>query len=161
GLAFDAMRRRQSPEYPLTMFYAFKQSETDNLSADGVTSSTGWETMLSGLLHANFEVTGTWPMRSERGGRLNDIGANALASSIVLVCRLRPATAPSTTRRDFVRALRRELPIALKVLQHGNIAPVDLAQAAIGPGMAVFSRYSTVTEADGSPMKVRIALGLI
>src|SRR4030043_539571 len=117
--------------------------------------------MLEGLLRAYFQITGTWPMRSEQHHRMIARGSNALASSIVLGCRPRPETASMTTRRDFMSALKKELPDALRKLQQGNIAPVDLAQAAIGPGMAVFSRYSKVIEADGSPMKVRTALALI
>jgi putative DNA methylase len=155
--AFERIRAAQDPGYPLTLFYAFKQAE----SADAALASTGWDTMLTGLLRNRFTVTGTWPMRTERSGRSVAIGTGALASSIVLVCRPREAGAGLATRRDFVNALRGELPEALLMLQHGNIAPVDLAQAAIGPGMAVFSRYAKVVEADGSPMTVRTALGLI
>jgi putative DNA methylase len=155
--AFARMREAQQPDYPLTLFYAFKQAE----SQDGAVASTGWETMLTGLLETGFAVTGTWPMRTERTGRSISIGTSALASSIVLVCRPRPAEAPIATRRDFIAALKAELPEALRTLQHGSIAPVDLAQAAIGPGMAVFSRYAKVVEADGQPMSVRSALGLI
>lgn len=117
--------------------------------------------MLEGLLSAGFSLVGTWPMRTERTGRTRDVGSNALASSIVLVARSRPDSAPLATRKEFLATLKSELPRALKLLQHGNIAPVDLAQAAIGPGMAVFSRYSKVVEADGSRMPVRTALGLI
>jgi putative DNA methylase len=164
--AFSHMREAQSPDYPLTVYYAFKQAESDDegeeeLNGSPVVASTGWETMLEGLLHAGFNITGTWPMRTERGARNIGISANALASSIVLVCRPRPVDAPRTARRDFLNALRREMPGALKQLQQGNIAPVDLAQATIGPGMAIFSRYSRVVEADGSPMRVRTALQLI
>jgi putative DNA methylase len=154
---FALTRARADPRYPTTLFYAFKQAESE----DGATASTGWDTMLTGLVTSGFTVTGTWPMRSERTGRMRDIGSNALASSIVLVCRPRPADAPIATRRELVAALRAELPQALRQLQHGNVAPVDLAQAAIGPGMAVFSRYAKVLEADGSPMTVRSALALI
>lgn len=117
--------------------------------------------MLEGLLGAGFAVTGTWPMRTERGARSVAIGTAALASSIVLVCRPRLETAALATRKEFTAALRAELPEALRRLQSGSIAPVDLAQAAIGPGMAVFSRYSKVVEADGKPMRVRTALALI
>ncbi len=117
--------------------------------------------MLEGLLKAGFIITGTWPMRTELSNRPIASGRNALASSIVLVCRPRPVDAPRTTRAAFLAALRRELPDALKKLQQGNIAPVDLAQATIGPGMAVFSRYAAVLESDGSPMRVRTALQLI
>lgn len=162
--AFARMWRIVHPDFPLTVYYAFKQSESeeDNDGEGGKTvSSTGWETMLEGLIQAGFMVDGTWPMRTERGGRTNSLEANALASSIVLVCRPRPDDAPTTSRREFVNALRRELPPALREMQSGNIAPVDLAQAAIGPGMAVYSRYSRVLEADGSPLTVRTALQLI
>ncbi len=117
--------------------------------------------MLEGLIHAGFATTGTWPMRTERSARSRNIASNALASSIVLVCRPRPANAPQATRKEFITALRNELPEALRNLQRGNIAPVDLAQAAIGPGMAVFTRYAKVMESDGSPMRVRTALQLI
>jgi putative DNA methylase len=160
------MRDAQNPEYPLTIFYAFKQAEaSEEVEEDGATSetivSTGWETMLEALLQAGFAITGTWPMRTEMGSRMRGQESNALASSIVLICRTRSLSAPLTTRRDFVAALKRELPSALRQLQQGNIAPVDLAQAAIGPGMAVFSRYAKVLEADGSSMGVRAVLGLV
>lgn len=164
GKAFERMRSAQKSAYPLTLFYAFKQAETDesDLRDRDRTSnaSTGWETMLEGLLKAQFQITGTWPMRTERPSGVK-ASSNALASSIVLVCRPRPSNAPLTTRRDFINTLKRELPTALKNLQHGNIAPVDLAQASIGPGMSVFSRFSRVIESDGSPMRVRTALQLI
>jgi len=117
--------------------------------------------MLEGLVKAGFSITGTWPMRSELSNRTVARGANALASSIVLVCRPRPENAPTISRRELITALKKELPEALHQLQQGNIAPVDLAQAAIGPGMAVFSRYAQVLEADGSPMPVRTALQII
>lgn len=164
--AFFQVRAAAHPEYPLTVYYAFKQAETDendegNGSNQISVASTGWETMLEGLMQSGFNITGTWPMRTEKPGGLRDFRRNALASSIVLVCRLRPESAPSTTRRQFLTALKRELPEALKTLQQGNIAPVDLAQASIGPGMAVFSRYAKVLEADGTPMRVRTALQLI
>jgi putative DNA methylase len=163
--AFSKMREAAHSEYPLTVYYAFKQSETDNDEEDrnniAVVASTGWETMLEGLIQAGFTITNTLPMRTERSARSVSIGTNALASSIVLVCRPRPESAPSTTRRQFLTTLKRELPEALKTLQQGNIAPVDLAQASIGPGMAVFSRYAKVLEADGTPMRVRTALQLI
>jgi len=164
--AFQQALQTHSSEFPLTIFYAFKQAENTPKTPDSdnlveMLASTGWETMLEGLLQSGFLVDGTWPMRSERGGRMISIGTNALASSVVLTCRPRPASAPLATRREFLSALRAELPKALRTLQQGNIAPVDLAQAAIGPGMAVFSRYSKVVEADGQPMTVRTALGLI
>ena len=156
--AFERIRTDASGDYPMTLFYAFKQAE--DAGADGI-ASTGWDTMLRGLVESDFAVTGTWPMRTERGGRSVSIGTSALASSIVLVCRPRSASAGLATRREFIGALRAELPSALRTLQHGNIAPVDLAQAAIGPGMAIFSRYAKVLEADGSSMTVRTALALI
>jgi putative DNA methylase len=117
--------------------------------------------MLESLIHAGFSVTGTWPMRTEMSNRSVASGSNALASSIALVCRPLPTDAPKVTRREFLNALKRELPIALHNLQQGNIAPVDFQQASIGPGMAVFSRYKAVLESDGSPMRVRTALQLI
>jgi putative DNA methylase len=117
--------------------------------------------MLEGLIQSGFAINGTWPMRTELGNRMRGQGSNALATSIILVCRPRPEDARSTTRLEFIRALRRELPSALRALQRANIAPVDLAQAAIGPGMAIYSRYRAVLEADGSPMRVRTALQLI
>jgi putative DNA methylase len=163
GKAFGQMRGGQDPKYPLTVYYAFKQSESDDSEETGPTTqvSTGWETMLEGLLAAGFQVTATWPVRSELQTRNISRGTNALASSIVLACRPRSETAPITTRKDFLSSLKKELPKALRNLQKGNIAPVDLAQAAIGPGMAVFSRYKKVLETDGSPMRVRTALALI
>jgi putative DNA methylase len=161
--AFSKMRQAQNPEYPLTVYYAFKQSETEEGKGAAAQSvvSTGWETMLEGLLDSEFQITGTWPIRTEQQQRSIAYETNALASSIVLVCRLRPENAGVTTRKDFLAILKKELPHALRNLQKGNIAPVDLAQAAIGPGMAVFSRYKKVLETDGSPMRVRTALALI
>jgi putative DNA methylase len=143
--------------YPITVIYAFKQAEAET-SGD---SSTGWETLLEGMIQSGWQVTGTWPIRTERTGRSRDIEANALASSIVLACRPRGEGAETTDRRGFLAMMREELPGRLKELQQGNIAPVDLAQAAIGPGMAVFSRHRQVTEPDGSAMRVRTALQLI
>lgn len=144
-------------DVPVTIYYAYKQSESDE---EEKTSSSGWETMLTSIVQAGFTITGTWPMRTELTSALKG-NINALASSIVLVCRKRAADAPTTTRRDFVSALKRELKPALRKLQTSNIAPVDLAQSAIGPGMGVYSRYSNVLEADGNPMSVRSALQLI
>jgi putative DNA methylase len=164
GKAFERMREAQDDRYPLAFFYAFKQAEGRGNGSDDLTTalvSTGWETMLEALLRAGFVVDGTWPMRTERAARSLGIGTNALASSIVLVCRPRPVGAPLGTRGEFLKALRNEMPGALKKMQKGSIAPVDLAQAAIGPGMAVFSRFGKVLEADGSAMPVRVALGLI
>ncbi len=165
GNAFSQMRSIAHSSYPVTVYYAFKQSENDD--GDGESSeilnvaSTGWETMLEGLIRAGFTITGTWPIHTERIARSTSIGTNALASSIVLVCRPRPEDAPFASRREFLNALQRELPAALRDLQKGNIAPVDLAQASIGPGMAIYSRYKRVLEADGSSMHVRTALALI
>ena len=144
-------------EIPVTIYYAYKQSDTD---ADGIVSS-GWETMLSAIINAGFTITGTWPMNTECSSRATSQGTNALASSIVLVCRKRPADASQTTRRNLINLWRRELRPALKQLQDSNIAPVDLAQSAIGPGMGVFSRFKQVLEADGTPMSVRSALKII
>ena len=144
-------------DIPVTIYYAYKQSNAD----DSGTASTGWETMLSAIVQAGFAITGTWPMRTELQNRMIASGTNALASSIVLVCRKRPEDAPQTTRRNLIGTLRRELRPALKKLQESNIAPVDLAQSAIGPGMGVFSRYRQVLEADGKPMSVRSALQVI
>jgi putative DNA methylase len=161
---FANIRTGAHPDYPVTIYYAFKQAEVERVNGDGagpgVISSTGWETMLQGLLDAGFSITGTWPMRTELTVALKKT-VSALASSIVLVCRPRPVDASIATRSDFLRALRRELPGALLRLQYGNIAPVDLAQAAIGPGMTIFSRYSKVLESSGEPMRVRTALQLI
>jgi putative DNA methylase len=156
-----AMRRladQAHPAFPVTIYYAFRQSETDG--GEG-TASTGWETFLDAVINAGFCISGTWPTRTERQSRMRGVASNALASSIVLVCRPRDAAAPSATRREFVAALRGELPAALRHLQAGNIAPVDLAQAAIGPSMAVYTRYTRVLDAEGKPVSVREALTLI
>lgn len=144
-------------DVPVTVYYAYKQSDTDDCG----TASSGWETMLGAIVNAGFAITGTWPMRTEMANRSIASGSNALASSIVLVCRKRSEDAPQTTRRNLIAALRRELRPALQKLQSSNIAPVDLAQSAIGPGMGVFSRYRRVLEADGSVMTVRSALQVI
>lgn len=154
---FRRIRGGANLRVPMTVYYAYKQQDT----RDAGTSSTGWHTLLDGLIDSGWEVTATWPMRSERGGRMISVGTNALASSIILACRPRPSDAPATTRRAFVAALKSELPGALRTLIQGSIAPVDLAQAAIGPGISVFSRYSRVREADGSDMSVKDALLLI
>jgi putative DNA methylase len=157
----QAMRRlaeETHPAFPVTIYYAFKQSESDD--EEGI-ASTGWDTFLDAVIRAGFGVSGTWPIRTENQTRLVSMITNALASSIVLVCRPRVATAPTATRREFVSALKSELPAALYNLQRGNIAPVDLAQAAIGPGMAVYTRYSHILDAEGKPLSVRDALALI
>ncbi len=136
--ALHQLSTQAHPGFPATIFYAFKQAET---KGDGGTASTGWETFLDAVIRSGFAITGTWPMRTENRTRLVGMGTNALASSIILVCRRRPPDAPTATRREFLTALRAELPAALRLLQSGNIAPVDLAQAAIGSGMAVYTRY--------------------
>ena len=146
-----------NPDVPMTVYYAYKQQDSGK---DG-TSSTGWHTLLDGLIQSGWEITATWPMRSELKNRMLSQGTNALASSILLACRPRPADARAVARRAFVAALKSELPEALRTLMQGAIAPVDLAQAAIGPGISVFSRYAKVREADGSDMSVRDALQLI
>ena len=154
---FSSIRRDALIDYPVTVFYAFKQIDgTDDDSA-----STGWQKLLEGMLEAGWEVTATWPIRTEAATRQRALGANALATSVVLALRARPDYAPTIGRRAFVQVLKSELPRALRDLQQGSIAPVDMAQAAIGPGMAVFSRHSRVLEADGSEMTVRTALALI
>jgi len=155
--AMHRLSEQAHPAFPVTVYYAFKQSETQG---DAGTASTGWETFLDAVIRAGFDVSGTWPIRTERDQGLKT-GTNVLASSIILVCRPRAINAPIATRREFVTALKGELPEALKHLQRGNIAPVDLAQAAIGPGMAVYTRYAKVIDAAGKPVSVREALALI
>jgi putative DNA methylase len=150
------MTEEAHPAFPVTVYYAFKQSET---KGEG-TASTGWETFLDAVIRAGFALTGTWPIRTERDFGVKT-GTNVLASSIILVCRKRATDAPNASRREFVTALKSELPAALAHLQRGNIAPVDLAQAAIGPGMAVYTRYAKVLDAQGKPLSVREALALI
>ncbi|MFO0888326.1 MAG: hypothetical protein U0790_04165 [Isosphaeraceae bacterium] len=148
---------------PITIYYAFKQAETES---EG-TNSTGWETFLDAVLKAGLAITGTWPVRTERSGRSRDVASNALASSIILVCRPRAKNVGAISRRQFVRMLNETLPLALDAMTreseglHSPVAPVDLSQAIIGPGMAIFSRYEAVLEADGTPMSVRTALQLI
>jgi putative DNA methylase len=156
--AMHRLAEQSHPAFPVTVYYAFKQSESES---DAGTASTGWETFLDAVIRAGFAISGTWPMRTEGAGRMIAKDTNALASSIILVCRKRAADASTATRREFVAALKRELPDALRLLQAGNIAPVDLAQAAIGPGMGVFTRYARVLDAEGKPMTVREALALI
>ena len=153
----QALRRQTHPALPVTIYYAFKQTETKKV--DGI-ANTGWETFLEAVYDCGFTITGTWPMRTELTGHLKK-GTNSLASSIVLVCRRRPANALPVSRGDFLAALRTELPPAVRLLQSGNIAPVDLAQAAIGPGMAAYTRHAKVLHADGKPVTVREALALI
>lgn len=160
--AIRNLAEQAHPAFPVTIYYAFKQSETKK---DEGTSSTGWETFLAAVLEAGFAITGTWPMRTEKQGRVIGNGTNALASSIVLVCRKREESAPVIGRREFLRELNEVLPVALEEMTRGGVnspvAPVDLSQAIIGPGMAVFSKYKAVLEADGSAMSVRTALRII
>ena len=162
GRTFSRLNSVTAPNYPLTIYYAFKQEEFEvGINTSEATASTGWETMLEGLIGSQFSICGTWPMRSEMSNRMIADNTNALSSSIVLVCNLRSADAIKITRRQFFLELKQQLPKALKTLQQGNIAPVDLAQASIGPGMAIFSKYAAVLESDGTPMRVRTALQLI
>ena len=162
--AMAGLATQSNASAPLTIYYAFKQSDTDTKAGTG---STGWETFLEAVHRAGLQLSGTWPMRTEMGNRQIAAGNNALASSIVLVCRKRPVDAPSISRREFIRELNGVLPEALDEMTKGSgderspVAPVDLSQAIIGPGMAVFSKYAAVLEADGSPMSVRTALQLI
>jgi putative DNA methylase len=156
--ATHRLAEESHPAFPVSIYYAFKQAEEDG---DNGMASTGWETFLDAVIRAGFALSGTWPMRTERDARTRGIGSNALASSIILVCRPWAADAPTATRREFVTALKAELPVALSHLQRSNIAPVDLAQAAIGPGMAVYTRYEKVLDAKGDPLPVREALALI
>lgn len=160
--ALHRLSQQSHPGFPVTIYYAFKQSET---TGNGGTSSTGWETFLEAVLRAGFALTGTWPTRTEKEGRVIGNGTNALASSIVLVCRQRAATAPTVSRREFIRELNATLPEALDEMTRGGVnspvAPVDLSQAIIGPGMSIFSKYDAVLEADGTPMRVKTALQLI
>ena len=152
-----ALATTVTPEIPATIYYAYKATETK----DGEIRSTGWDTFLQAVLDAGLQVSATWPMRTELANRPRGLGSNALASSIVLACRPRPTTAVLATRGEFMAALRQELPDAVRVLQSGNIAPVDMAQSTIGPGIKVFSRYARVVEADGSSMSVSAALAII
>ncbi len=157
-LAVRRLAEQAHPSFPVTIYYALKQAESKGETG---TASTGWETFLDAVIQSGFVISGTWPMRTELDRRLVGRDANALASSIVLVCRQRPTDAPLATRREFVTALKTELPTALVHLQGGNIAPVDLAQAAIGPGMAIYTRYAKVLDTHGKPLPVRDALALI
>ncbi|MFU8772445.1 MAG: DUF1156 domain-containing protein, partial [Anaerolineales bacterium] len=160
--AIHNLAEQAHPAFPVSIYYAFKQSETK----EGSTTSTGWVTFLEAVIKAGFSIDGTWPLRTENSSRMIGQGTNALASSIVLVCRKRSASSDTISRRDFQRQLREQMPEALETMIGGEtgqtpIAPVDLAQSAIGPGMAIFSRYAAVIEADGSPMGAQDALILI
>lgn len=151
------MSAHSSPDVPATIYYAFKQSE---ISQEGI-SSTGWASFLQAVVEAGYAVVGTWPLRTEMASRMIASGTNALANSVVLVCRKKDSTAETITRAEFIRALKRELPPAISELQAANIAPADMPQSAIGPGMGVFSRYKAVLESDDNPMSVKTALQLI
>ena len=155
--AIARMAEAGSGAFPATIYYAFKQSEIEQ---EGV-SSTGWATFVQSVMDAGYSVVGTWPLRTEKPGRMIAVGTNALANSVVLVCRKKDAAADTITRAEFIRALKRELPPAIAELQAANIAPADMPQSAIGPGMGVFSRYKAVLESDDSPMSVKTALQLI
>jgi putative DNA methylase len=165
--AFTSLKKKMDSRFPLTVYYAFKQDDEDSgvedEGEDGapVDLTTGWETLLEALISSGFQITATWPVRASQKWRMVSMGANALASYIVLACRARPDEAPQTDRRSFAAELKHDLPAALKHLQQGNIAPVDFAQAAIGPGMAIYSRYSRILESTGNAMTVRTALSLI
>ena len=154
-LAMQRIAEQSHPAFPVTIYYAFKQSESK--SAAG-TASTGWETFLAAVIKAGFALDGTWPMRTELANRMRGMESNALATSVVLVCQRRLDSAITITRNDFRRQLRQELPKALKELERANIAPVDVAQAAIGPGIAIFSSAKAVLNPDDSAMSVREAL---
>jgi putative DNA methylase len=154
-LAMQKIAKKSHLAFPITIYYAFKQAET---SADSGTSSTGWETFITSVIQSGLSVLGTWPIRTEREARSRGIESNALATSVVLVCQQRSEEAQTVSRSDFRRNLRQVLPEALKELERANIAPVDVAQAAIGPGMAIFSSAKAVLNPDDSPMSVREAL---
>jgi len=156
--AMGRLSDKSHPSFPVTIYYAFKQSETES---DAGTASTGWETFLEAVIGAGFSISGTWPLNSEQEFRIRGLDSNALATSVVLVCRKKNGSDPIVTRREFLASLKTELPVALANLQAGNIAPVDLAQAAIGPGMAVYTRFSKVLDAEGKSISVRDALKLI
>ncbi|MCC6175192.1 MAG: DUF1156 domain-containing protein [Chloroflexi bacterium] len=167
GRAFTSLRGTLDARFPLTVFYAFKQDDEAGGDADGASEAsgvdltTGWETLLEALISSGFQITATWPVRASQKWRMVSVGTNALASYIVLACRPRSTKSLQTDRRSFISELKRELPGALRHLQQGNVAPVDFAQAAIGPGMAIYSRYSRIIETNGRPMTVRSALSLI
>ena len=157
GVLMEEVARCRPEEVPVTIYYAYKATE----SSEAGTRATGWDTFLQAVVDAGFQISATWPMRTERPGRMLSVGTNALASSIVLACRPRSKSSVMATRGEFIAALRTELPEAVRILQSGNIAPVDMAQSAIGPGIKVFSRYSKVVEADGMAMRVSAALSII
>ena len=164
--AFGLLRSRIDPRFPLTVYYAFKQDDDGEdagaeLNGAEIDLTTGWETLLEALVASGFQITATWPVRASQKWRMVSIGTNALASYIILACRPRPTDAPQIASTQFRQELKRTLPTALRHLQQGNIAPVDFAQAALGPGMAVYSRYSRILESGGKVMPVRTAIGII
>jgi putative DNA methylase len=166
--AFTVLKNAMDERFPMTIYYAFKQEEEeevdeteDSTSTNQISLTTGWETILEAVVQSGFQITATWPLRASQQWRLRAMGSNALASYIVMVCRMRNEDAPSITRRQYLQELKKELPLALTILQHSNLAPVDLAQAALGPGMGIYSRYTAIQEQDGTRMKVRTALSLI
>ena len=155
--ALANIRASTSSDFPVTIYYAFKQSEA---AKEGLTSP-GWASFLQAVFDRGYVIDGTWPIKTESSGRSIGQGSNALASSIVLVCRKRPDDAPVIVRRDFVAQLRSALPAALDKIRVGGVSPVDMAQASIGPGMGVFTAASQVLEPDDTPMTVRTAIALI
>lgn len=166
--AFTVLKEAMDDRFPMSIYYAFKQEEVEDVSDDDeennlndITLTTGWETILEAVVQSGFQITATWPLRASQQWRLRAMGSNALASYIVMVCRKRDDKAPSITRRQYIQELKGELPKALEVLQRSNLAPVDLAQAALGPGMGIYSKYTEILEQDGSKMRVRTALTLI
>ena len=165
--AFDNFKKGLDPRFPLTVYYAFKQGEdddtedTDETNGAGISLTTGWETLLESLVSTGFQINATWPLKASQKWRMVAMGTNALTSYIVLACRPRSQNAPYITRREYLQILKKELPKSIEVLQHSNLAPVDMAQATIGPGMAIFSRYEKIMEQDGKPMTVKTALSLI
>ncbi|OWY19367.1 DUF1156 domain-containing protein [Sphingobacteriales bacterium UPWRP_1] len=165
--AFGNLKKGLDPRFPLTVYYAFKQdededsSEPDEENSNGISLTTGWETLLESLVSTGFQIMATWPIKASQKWRMVAMGTNSLTSYIVLACRPRPENAPSITRREYLQILKRELPNAIEVLQKSNLAPVDMAQATIGPGMGIYSRFNKIMEQDGTPMSVRTALSLI
>jgi putative DNA methylase len=164
--AFSALRAKIDPRFPLTVYYAFKQEDeqSDALESDDdsrVDLTTGWETLLEALISSGFQITATWPVRASQKWRMRAMGSNALASYIVLACRPRSTDAQRISSTQFRQELKSALPPALRHLQQGNVAPVDFAQAALGPGMAIYSRYSSILESSGNELTVRSALGMI
>jgi putative DNA methylase len=165
--AFGDLKKGMDPRFPLTVYYAFKQDEdednndSEDENSSGINLTTGWETLLESLVSTGFQIMATWPIKASQKWRMVAMGTNSLTSYIVLACRPRPENAPSITRREYLQILKRELPNAIAVLQKSNLAPVDMAQATIGPGMGIYSRYDKIMEQDGTPMSVRTALSLI